>query len=286
MNRFTPHILATALFLFCCISISYGQDWKQLENDHSIVYFLQDETFAHQVSDKAELYYKQIADDLGYARNSNFWTWDNRVKIYIYPDRDSYSKAANMPAWSEGMADYTHRQIICYAWHEGFLDGLLPHEMTHLIFRDFVGFKGQVPVWLDEGVAQWEEPLKREQVKAISKYLLNNGTLLCVEDMVNLDIRRVQSNSIVHIHSILDKDQKRQFLSLNSDDLVRTYYIEAVSLVEFLIKQYGADNFTEFCRKLRDGKSFDEALGFAYPQNITSVDDLEKEWLKYVVSAE
>ena len=281
-----PRIIATALCFFCCVTVSYGQDWKQLENDHSIVYFVQDEGFARQVSDKAEFYYQQIADDLGYVRNSNFWTWENRVKIYIYPDRNSYSKASNMPGWSEGMADYTHKQIICYAWHEGFLDGLLPHEMTHLIFRDFVGFKGKVPVWLDEGVAQWEEPLKRERIKAISKYLLNNRTLLCVEDMLNLDIRKVQGNSIVRIHSIPDKYGKKQLLSLSSDDLVRTYYIEAVSLVGFLIEHYGADSFTEFCRQLRDGKSFNEALDFVYPSDITGVDDLEKEWLKYLVVRE
>lgn len=286
MNRSIFRIIATALCFFGCISVSYGQDWKQLESEHSIVYFVQDEGFARQVSDKAEFYYRRIADDLGYARYSNFWTWENRVKIYIYPDRNSYSKASNMPSWSEGMADYTHRQIICYAWHGGFLDGLLPHEMTHLIFRDFVGFKGEVPLWLDEGVAQWEEPLKRAQVKAVSKSLFNNGTLLCVEDMLNLDIRKVQGNSIVRIHSIPDKDGKKKLLSLSSDDLVRTYYIEAISLVGFLIERYGADSFTGFCRQLRDGKSFNEALGFAYPTNITGVDDLEKEWLKYVLAEE
>ena len=284
VNRFIP--IAMALCLFSCITASYGQDWQQLKNEHSIVYFLQDEGFARQVSDKAESYYHQIADDLGYARNSNFWLWENRVKIYIYPDRNSYSKASNMPGWSEGMADYVHRQIICYAWHEGFLDGLLPHEMTHLIFRDFVGFKSEVPVWLDEGVAQWEEPLKREHVKELSQYLLNNGTLLCVEDMVRLDIRRVQGDSIVRIHSVLDKDGKRQLLSFRSVDLVRTYYIEAVSLVGFLVKRYGTDSFTEFCRQLRDGKSFNEALSSAYSQNITGADDLEKKWLEYVIVGE
>ena len=197
------------------------------------------------------------------------------IKIYIYPDRDSYAKMSTMPGWSEGMADYAHRQIICYERHEGFLDGLLPHEMTHLIFRDFVGFKGEVPLWLDEGVAQWEEPLKRERVRQVSKNLLAKGMLFSVEDMVHLDVRNIPEHSVVHVQSTLDKDGKRQALSLGLNDLVNTFYIEAVSLVGFLIGHYGANTFTDFCRELRDGGSLEESLESAYATHISSIDNLE-----------
>ena len=179
MNRFIPRIIAMALCLCGCVTVSCAQDWKQLLNEHSIVYFIRDEEFARQMSQiRQSLIIGRLPMILGYSRYSDFWTWENRVKIYIYPDRESYAKVSNMPGWSEGMADYTHRQIICYERHEGFIDGLLPHEMTHLIFRDFVGFKGEVPLWLDEGVAQWEEPFKRERVRQVSKYLLTKGMLV------------------------------------------------------------------------------------------------------------
>ena len=184
------------------------------------------------------------------------------------------------------MADYKNKRIISYAWGKGFLDSLLPHEMAHLIFRDFVGFKGEVPVWIDEGVAQWEEPFKREKVKTASKYLLTNSMLFSVTDMVNLDIRKVSENSKVSIYSICDKNGNRNFLSLNGNVVVNTYYIEAVSIVGFLIKHYGADNFTIFCRQLRDGKNLEESLSFAYPANITTIEELENAWLEYLVQEE
>ncbi len=279
-------LIIITLCLLGCIGVSLAQDWQELKGDHFLVYFTKDEKFAKEVLDKAEVYYDRIASDLGYSRYSGFWTWDNRVKIYIYPDRNSYSKVSNVASWSEGMADYKNKRIISYAWGKGFLDSLLPHEMAHLIFRDFVGFKGEVPVWIDEGVAQWEEPFKREKVKTASKYLLTNSMLFSVTDMVNLDIRKVSENSKVSIHSICDKNGNRNFLSLNGNVVVNTYYIEAVSIVGFLIKHYGADNFTNFCRQLRDGKSLEESLSFAYPTNIITIEELENSWLEYLVQEE
>jgi len=282
MLRSLAGIIIVVLCSFSRLTASSAPEWHELGKDHFIVYFTQDEEFAKEVLDKAELYYVRIASDLGYSRYSEFWTWDNRVKIYIYPDHDSYLQVANIPGWSEGLADYKNKRIISYTHGEGFLDGILPHEIAHLIFRDFVGFKGEVPVWLDEGVAQWSEPLKRQMVDIVSKRFLSSRAFFSLADMVNLDIRKVKANSIVKIHSILNKDGKRDFLSLNGDTVVTVYYVEAVSLVGFLVEEYGANSFTDFCRQLRDGKSLEEALKFAYPMDITSLDALENNWLEYL----
>lgn len=35
--------------------------------------------------------------------------------------------------------------------------------MTHLIFIEFVGFDKVIPLWLNEGVAQWEDRSKRDE---------------------------------------------------------------------------------------------------------------------------
>ncbi len=238
-----------------------AQDWKELKGDHFIIYFFQDEKFAGDVLSKSEKYYQDIASDLGYQRYSSFWTWDNRVKIYIYPDKESFLKSSGQQGWSEGMADYAAKSISSYAWHEGFTEELLPHEITHLIFRDYVGFKGEIPLWIDEGVAQWMEPRKRKAVKAAVGELLEKSKLLPVGKMLSMDIRQVQ-----------DADQ------------VRTFYIQAMSLVEFLITEYGSENFISFCRQLRDGKSFEEALQFSYPTSIRTIGDLETEWRSYIAN--
>jgi hypothetical protein len=277
------YIIVFSQCFFNFIKLSSAADWKELKSEHFIVYFTQDEKFAHDLLYKSEEYYKNIASDIGYPRYSDFWTWDNRVKIYIYPDHESFLKATGQPEWSQGMADYKNKKIISFAWSSNFLNSLLPHEMAHLIFRDFIGFKGEVPLWLDEGVAQWEEEEKRAKVQAVARQLLENNMVLTLKDLTKLDIRMMKEDEVVYIRSIPQPEGKDDVLFLSGDKLVHTYYIQAASLVGFLIEKYGSDNFANFCRQLRDGKALEEALRFAYPTHISSLQDLEKEWNKYLL---
>ncbi len=284
-----PRLLLKSIFVLCFCGIvtpSFAQNWKEVGGDHFIINYLDDQSFASEVSHQAEIYYQRIASDLGYPRYSEFWSWDHRVRIYIYPDKGSFINATHQPAWSEGMADYTSKRIISYTHSESFLTTILPHEMAHLIFRDFVGFKGEVPLWLDEGVAQWAEPLKREKVKAVSRYLLENNRFFSVKDLVGLDIRKVDSNSQITVHSFPDEKGERKLLYFTGAQAVESFYVEAVSLVGFLIERYGAETFTEFCRQLRDGKSLEDALRLTYLTHIANVEELEGVWLKYLAQEE
>lgn len=241
-------------------AISYAEDWKEEKGDHFIVYYYGEEKFSKDISRQAEVYYNQIASDIGYPRYSNFWQWDNRVKIYVYPSKADFQKISGQPAWSNGMADYTGKRILTYAWSEGFLDGLLPHEITHLIFRDFVGFKGQVPLWIDEGIAQWEEPKKRAKARPIAFYLIQNQSVIPLADLTMMND-----------------------LSGKDETTVHAFYMQSVALVDFLIKRYSAQSFTDFCRQLRDGKRLNEALGSAYSGSIKDVDELQTKWLKSIM---
>jgi len=255
------YLLSSIFNLLCGIKGASAQEpkWQEFKSEHFIVYFVDDKKFAKKVSRKSENYYRTIASELGYQRYSEFWTWDNRVKIYLHPNRESYIKVTDQPQWSEGVANYTNKTISSYIWSEGFLDALLPHEMAHLIFRDYVGFKGEVPLWLDEGVAQWMEPMKREAVKRTIVHLAKQGKLFSLQSMMTLDIRNSQDSNMVGI-----------------------YYVQAVSLVSFLVTEYGTKRFTSFCRQLRDGKSIVDSLTFVYSTSIRSIEDLDKKWRKYI----
>jgi len=252
-------ILFPIFYFLFSIQIVQAQEWQALKSEHFIVYYTDNAKFTKEVSRKAEIYYKRIASELGYQRYSGFWTWDNRVKIYIHPTRKSFLSATKQPEWSEGVANYFKKEISSYARSEGFLDALLPHEMTHLIFRDYVGFTGEIPLWLDEGGAQWMEPRKRELVKMAVTRIAEQGKLLPLKKMMTLDIRT------------------------NTDsEFVGAYYVQAVSLVSYLATKHGAIRFTNFCRQLRDGKTVEEALIFVYPITIRSIEELEKKWVKYI----
>jgi len=268
--------------IFCCITLSvFSSEWRELSSEHFIIYYKENENFAKEVSYKAEKYYNSIASDIGYSRYSNFWTWDKRVKIYIYPTKKDYLKETNQPDWSEGMADYKNKQILSYALSEGFLDSILPHEMAHLIFRDFVGFKSEIPLWLDEGVAQWAENLKRANIKKLAKELYQKEFLLSLKDIMTLDIRSLKDKNKVFIRPTKTKSGEDGVLFIGTEQLITNYYIQSASIVGFLIEKYGSYSFSNFCRELRDGKSVEEAIRIAYP-HIVNLEELETLWRRYL----
>lgn len=238
---------------------AFADEWKEVRGDHFIVYYGQDETFAKRVLENAERYYRRIADDLGYARASNFWQWENRAKIYIYPDQASFRKATGEPDWSRGQAAYGKKIISSYPSSSDFVEGLLPHEIAHLVFRDFVGFKGQVPLWMDEGVAQWEELEKRALARNIAGYLVTTGKARQVGELMTMNLDGLK------------------------EEEVHYFYMQAVSLVDFLIQTFGASSFTEFCRQLRDGKGLEPALRGAYGNSLGSLEEMDQRWRRYAL---
>jgi len=264
------------------VSVCLSQEWGELKGDHFIVHYMADRRFARDVIHKAEGYYKRIATDLGYPRYSEFWTWDNRVKIYLYPDHKTYLAASSRPSWSHGMARYDTKEILSYAWGQGFLETLLPHELAHLIFRDFVGFTGEIPQWLDEGVAQWAETGRRELARKAIRILHDKRKLFSLKDMISLDVRGIKSEDTVVVNSIRPQRDGGSALSLGGNEFVDTYYMQAVSLIDFLIQRFGATDFTRFCRELRDGESLDEALRSTYSAHIRNLNELENKWMKFV----
>ena len=173
------------------------------------------------------------------------------------------------------------RLIVSFQEADRFLDSVLPHELTHLIFRDFVGFKGEVPLWLDEGVAQWEEEVKRDWIKRGLREHLGKRTLLSLKYMMDLDIRLIKDTDTVYFHANTI-DDKPGFIVIDGRNLIELFYLQSASLVGFLIEVYGSDSFTDFCRQLRDGKTLEKALRLAYPNSLNSLAELEKGWLKYL----
>ncbi|MCM8787276.1 MAG: hypothetical protein NC935_04395 [Candidatus Omnitrophica bacterium] len=275
-------ILISFLFFNIWFKEAISSNWKEMQSEHFTVYYVGDDKFAKEVLSAAEKYYQHIAFDIGYPRYSEFWTWDKRAKIYIYPTKNDFLKATSQPQWSEGMANYSDKTIISYAWSKGFIESLLPHEMAHLIFRDFVGFKGEIPLWLDEGVAQWAEVAKRQHIKELIKKFFNDDALLSLNDLTKLDIRNLKDQNRVYIRPTRTKEGGSGVLFISLEQLISTYYLQSASLVGFLIERYGSSDFAAFCRQLRDGKSLDEAIRAVYGIHFENIEELETIWRKYI----
>ena len=236
-------------------------EWRVHKSTHFKIHYVDGQDFAREVADRAERYYRQIAYDLGFTRHDNFWLWDNRASIYLYASRKAFIAARKTPDWAVGVANHDGREIASYAGKDAFLRSILPHELTHLIFRDFIGFDGDAPLWLDEGIAQWQEDGARDRTHRLTSALFLSKGALALRVLTSLDVRKVEN-----------------------ENLARVFYAQSASLVGFLIERHGRKSFGKLCRQLRDGKPLNEALSFTYPLKLRNIGVLEKKWVAYLRS--
>jgi len=246
--------------VFCSNSYSAKDDFLEKKSTHFIAYYENgvDTDFIQDIVDSAEGYYNDIANKLGYHRYS-FWLWDDRAKIYIFLNKESYQKETGQPEWSGGCALYQEKKLWTYPHAAGFFDSILPHELGHIIFREFVGFSSDVPLWFEEGVASYQEKSKRYASKILVKEFMSKGRLFTIEELENIK----SANDIA------------------DNTTAELFYAQAVSIVYFLINKFDNYRFSVFCRNLREGMDFDKALDKAY-FSIKDRQDLYKQWLRYI----
>lgn len=253
------YIFCIVIILFSsCPAFAKSDDWHITKSTHFIVHYKNaPDSFLDKLISKAEGYYLEIADNLGFRRY-NFWLWENRAKIYIYDDAATYQAATKQPPWSSGAADVGGKIIHTFPEAKGFFENLLPHEMGHIIYREFIGFDNKAsPLWLDEGVASFQESARRIFARRIVKDAIRNAKFISIEEL-----------------------SKLKFQSLQDDETVKIFYSEAVSIVDYLVKEFGTDNFVLFCQRLRDKKSLGEALDYAY--HFKNLGELGSGWERYL----
>lgn len=253
----------SSIFLLCFVSflnVALAQDlseeWIEKKSRHFIIYYDSgiDPIYAKRIFYKAESYYKTIIRSLGFRR-FDFWTWDNRCKIFLYSSQKKYYNDNERPKWSTGEVNIRQRAISSYIQGEDFLDSVLPHEVAHLIFREFVGDKKWVPLWLDEGIACFSEAKSRPERLRIARSLVWANMYIPLEDLTKIN----SPNSII---------------------LPVIFYSQAASLVDFLLTDYGKDDFLGFSRKIRDGENWQEALRAVY--DFETVAKMEEAWVEYL----
>jgi hypothetical protein len=243
--------------------VGQATSWRQVSSQHFQVFYRDHAAFASAVLTSAEQYYDQIRLDFGLhhvvQRDHVPWLWDDRCRIYLYADQQTYLEETGAPAWSGGFVQYRHRVIYSYSHTATFLSRTLPHEIAHILFREFVGFDNpQVPPWLDEGVAQYAESDKRA------------GELVRMHQWVSRGL-------------YIPFEQFSQLPGHNAS-AVQVFYTQASTLVHFFIEIYGRHRFIEWCSHLRDGRSLERALSFATDGRISDLTALEEDWLTFLFS--
>lgn len=194
------------------------------------------------------------------------WMAKERLKLFLHTDQKSYVAGEfEPPAWSNGIAMYEKRTVVVYDQpSRPKLLEVIAHETTHLLFESYWGELGkEPPPWLNEGLAMLEEanaqnPERSDWYRA----------------MVELPSQRpMPLEDLVRINPTSDLG--------NDKDAVGVWYTQSYSIVHFLFRKHSKLQFKNFCSKLRDGKTVQEALWLVYRyQSIAKFEKAWQTWLK------
>ncbi len=229
--------------------------WEVKKSNHFAVYYKSWESndYVNDVLSYAERYYEDITEQLGFRR-FEFWTWEKQCKIYIYPTPKEYYDATGQPVWSAATAYIKERTIKTFVRREEFLETILPHEMAHLVFREFVGYKTDIPLWLDEGIASLQEKKNRKSHLLIAGVLVKSNVFIPLPKLT-----RIVKEGLV---------------------MPGVFYAEAASMIEFLLDRYGKEKFVAYCRYLRDNKNWEEGLKIVY--GFKNLSDMNDKWVEFL----
>ncbi|MBI4386772.1 MAG: hypothetical protein HY551_05270 [Elusimicrobia bacterium] len=175
--------------------------------------------------------------------------------IVVYGAHDEYIKKTQQPPWSGGI---TVGNAI-YSYDGPQLAPILAHEMTHVLFHEYMRSSRLDLRWINEGLAVYEEQVSRVEAGLGSE--------------VNAQSRR----------ALLDQpmsfDRMIQLVPATERDRdVNAWYRQVGDVIRFMIERGGRNGFSQFFSELRKGSSIEEALRSGFPGVWSSLAELEGTW--------
>jgi len=190
--------------------------------------------------------YPNINSDLGFRPK-------DQITVILYTD-EKYRNAVGYPDWSSGIYDGKIRvRLGDYTRGTLRLKQILAHEYTHAVIHRITG--GNCPIWLNEGLAQLEEPDSELTPieKARLKELAQKGGLMGI--------------------GALSGDS---FYDIPRDSITQAY-LEAKSFTAYLEKRFYLRKLRSVLKKIGAGISAEEAIESVCRKELS---ELEQDWKK------
>lgn len=188
--------------------------------------------------------YREVGQDLGYF-------FKHKVVVLLYDEKE-FRELGGVPHWSGGLYD---GKIRLPAYQKGFtqkeIEKIMRHEVTHAFVVEMS--RGRCPVWLNEGLAVYEEAKVDPPDLEVFKAAVRSHTLLPLPALF---------------------EQKR--LQEEMDPLeVKLFYDESYQLVRYLVERYGMFQIKKMLQLYGEGKDTFDVMKEVLK---TSPLELEKPW--------
>jgi hypothetical protein len=211
-------------------------EWQILENQYLAVWWHdRPASFGDQVF--------EIANRAFTAQQDLFGTpLEFPIKIIIYNNFTEFAE------WQGGLVEFiggqafpnigvTTQIVEAFGSQTRWLNEVIPHEISHLYLAQ-VSYNptARVPVWLDEGVAQYNEFTDPAPTLALVRRAAANGTLIPLSTL--RDGFGMQSN----------------------EERSRLAYAQALTAVTYLIETYGTEGLADLLAAYKAGISTEDAF--------------------------
>ncbi|MFA6004702.1 MAG: hypothetical protein WC881_11615 [Elusimicrobiota bacterium] len=208
---------------------------------------------AQQIADIAENAYSRIMVDTGL---SSFKPLGGLYKLVVYANPEEYQRKTAQPSWSGGVS--VGNAIYSYAG--GQLDRVVSHEMTHLIFYEYMGRTNLEHRWINEGLAVFEENKAGQPP---------SGGASPPQMPRPAGWQPLAMESMLHMVPASEREYN-----------VNAWYYQAESMVRFMIERGGRIGFGQFLAAIRQDVPLDKAMPGAFPGVWRDLTDYEQSWRK------
>lgn len=215
--------------------------WRQAQTDHFVVHY-ENGIFAAKVARMAEFFYTFIAADLQGAEDQA----RDRSHIFIFRNEKDWQTFQRV--YWEGGLEWSFSMVegpVMYLQQADNVSSsaeVLGHEMTHLVVNRF--FTQRLPLWLNEGMAEWYGEFAYAAFKGIKKS------------------KRAQFQGLRSTIPVL---QLLDMTSYPADpDSVRYFYDTSKHVVGFLQLERPPEKFVPFVKALMQDADAAGVLGEVY----------------------
>ena len=228
--------------------------WQHVTQDMITIYWYQGgQSFADQLMQAAVAAKARLEADTGVVL-------DKPVSIFIYSTYQDLRGSMVAPEeWTGGVA-YAGFNIISIGISTDNLDwgkGAVAHELGHLITHQVTTspYAGDLPPWLDEGLAMHAEAIQSDSDKAELKKAISDGSIATLRSL----------------SSPFSADPKEAFYD----------YAESQSVIEYLTSNFSKNKINDLLKQINNGYSVDEALQKVYGFDL---DGLDKAWMDWLMA--
>jgi tetratricopeptide (TPR) repeat protein len=198
--------------------------------------------------------YRVIGQDLG--------LFPSEQLVVILYTQESYKNLKEQPSSVTGLFDGK----IHIPLRDGVKDTseyktVVYHEYTHALIFDLT--LGRCPIWLNEGLAEYEESkIKPVELRRLKAALKNNSLI----GISSLD----QTFSLMN---------GRRQLTQEEQELIALAYEESYTIAKYILHRFTRAHIQQLLRRLREGASINEALK---RELYLSVEQLQKQWIEFI----